>query len=360
MRINYSSIDLSKNGRPTCGMRQIPLALCGTLFMLSAVAAQPIVDNEPDLIGNTAMVAVVGGVLPSTSELSGQTVNSFHIGKYEVTWGEWKQVRDWAVANGYADLERIGTGGSDNHPVRLVNWYDAVKWCNAKSEKEGLNPVYLRSGQVYRQGEGPSDSRYDPNSQVLYVIDRDYLANGYRLPTDAEWEWAARGGVSSRGFIFSGSDDLNAVGWYKDNSSGAPAAFLNGRGTYPVGLKQPNELGIYDMSGNASEWVWDSLGDWRRVRGGAFHLLQELCEVGKRSADAAGYRDSDTYVKGGFRVARASTHAVLTLQKTGNLTNSFVDVPVTADMIGPDGKIDVGAMTNGNGFFRMIIEAVVK
>lgn len=253
---------------------------------------------------SASMVIVKGGVLPSSSELSGQNVNSFRIGKTEITWGEWKQVRDWAVTNGYADLNNIGTGGSDNHPVRLVNWYDAVKWCNAKSEKEGLQPVYLRSGQVYRQGEGPSDSPYDPNSPVIYVIDRDLLADGYRLPTDAEWEWAARGGVSSMGFTFSGSDDLNDVGWYKDNSSGAPAAFLDGRGTYPVRLKQPNELGIYDMSGNASEWVWDPLGDWRRVRGGAFHYLAEQCAVSTRSADAAGYRDSDTYVKGGFRVAR--------------------------------------------------------
>lgn len=251
----------------------------------------------------TAMVLVKGGVLPSSSELSGQSVNSFRIGKSEITWGEWRQVRDWAVTNGYADLSSIGTGGSDDHPVRLVNWYDAVKWCNAKSEKEGLKPVYLRSGQVYRVGEGPSDSPYDPNSPVLYVIDRDLLANGYRLPTDAEWEWAARGGISSRGFTYSGSDDLNDVGWFLGNSSGAPAAFLNGRGTYPVGLKQPNELGIYDMSGNASEWVWDPFGDWRRVRGGAFHNPQEQCAVSERSADAAAYRDSDTYVKGGFRVA---------------------------------------------------------
>ena len=270
-------------------MKKFHSALFAVLLTISATHAQP-------------MVVVKGGVLPSSSELSGQSVNSFRIGKTEITWGEFKQVREWAVANGYTDLSSIGTGGSDNHPVRLVNWYDAVKWCNAKSEKEGLKPVYYRNGQVYRQGEGPSDSPYDPNSQVIYVIDRDLIANGYRLPSDAEWEWAARGGVSSRGFIFSGSDDLNDVGWYKDNSSGAPAAFLDGRGTYPVGLKQPNELGIYDMSGNASEWVWDPLGNWRRVRGGAFHYLQEECAVNQRRADAAGYRVSDTYVKGGFRV----------------------------------------------------------
>ena len=98
------------------------------------------------------MVSVQGGTLPSSSQLAGQTVTTFQIGKYEVTWGEWKEVRDWAVANGYTDLVNVGAGSAGNHPVRNVSWYDVVKWCNAKSEKEGLVAVYSVNGTVYRSG----------------------------------------------------------------------------------------------------------------------------------------------------------------------------------------------------------------
>jgi formylglycine-generating enzyme required for sulfatase activity len=99
------------------------------------------------------MITVQGGALPSGSGLAGQTVPTFQIGKYEVTWGEWKAVRDWAVNNGYSDLANVGSGSGDDHPVREVSWYDVVKWCNARSEKEGLVPVYQVGGAVYKTGE---------------------------------------------------------------------------------------------------------------------------------------------------------------------------------------------------------------
>jgi hypothetical protein len=82
------------------------------------------------------MVPVLGGVLPQGSELAGQRVATFYIGRYEVTWDEWQEVRDWAVNNGYSDLSGVGASSGDNYPVRNVNWFDVVKWCNAKSEKE--------------------------------------------------------------------------------------------------------------------------------------------------------------------------------------------------------------------------------
>jgi hypothetical protein len=95
------------------------------------------------------MVRVEGGALPSGSGLAGQVVATFQIGKYEVTWGEWKTVRDWAVANGFS-FDNNGSGTTNFHPVADVSWYDVVKWCNAKSQMEGLAPVYSYNGTVLR------------------------------------------------------------------------------------------------------------------------------------------------------------------------------------------------------------------
>jgi formylglycine-generating enzyme required for sulfatase activity len=227
------------------------------------------------------MVVVQGGTLPSGSELAGQTVATFQIGKYEVTWGEWKVVRDWAVANnkGY-DLAGVGAGNGDNFPVTDVSWYDVVKWCNARSEKEGLTPVYKLNGATYKTGE------------VAPTLNAS--VNGYRLPSEKEWEWAARGGVSSKGFTYSGSNDANAVAW-TDNSS---------VGTKAVGTKAANELGIYDMSGNAREWCEDE-ADYsdRRFRSGSWY--DDVAN------SAVAYRDcnehpDDRDINCGFRLARSS------------------------------------------------------
>ena len=228
------------------------------------------------------MVTVAGGTLPSSSGLAGQVVAAFQIGKYEVTWGEWKTVRDWAVANnkGY-DLTGVGNGTASTHPVTKVSWYDVVKWSNARSEKEGLTPVYQVSGATYKTGA------------VAPTVNA--TANGYRLPSEKEWEWAARGGVQTHGYTYSGSNTISEVGWTNENSSD---------GTKAVGTKAANELGIYDMSGNVWEWCEDvAYTSNRRIRGGGWGNDGGLAAVAYR--DSADYPDG-RYGSVGFRLVRSS------------------------------------------------------
>jgi formylglycine-generating enzyme required for sulfatase activity len=223
------------------------------------------------------MVTVQGGTLPSGSTLAGQIVQTFDIARFEVTWEEWQTVRTYAIANGY-DLSGVGSGATSTHPVNSVNWYDVVKWCNAKSQKEGLTPVYTLNGTTYKTGQvSPTKST---------------SGNGYRLPSEKEWELAARGGVLSLSYTYSGSNDVNEVAWYQSNSSGV---------TKEVGCKAANELGIYDMSGNVTEWCEDVADpSYRRVRGGSRGSLPVNCTVSVRNN---GNPDSRG-VLFGFRLAR--------------------------------------------------------
>ncbi|MCX6200197.1 MAG: SUMF1/EgtB/PvdO family nonheme iron enzyme [Bacteroidetes bacterium] len=212
------------------------------------------------------------------------TVKSFYIGKTEVTFDDYDKYcldtkRDTVTARGM---------GRGKRPAITVSWNDAVAYCNWLSGKEKLSKCYTID-----------------STGVKYLD----TAKGYRLLTEAEWEFAARGGNKSKGTQYAGSTDLNETSWYKVNSNG---------GTMTVAQLKPNELGLYDITGNVWEWVWDFYSDsyykvsptdnpkgpetgaYRVMRGGAFYNFANYTRVFKRQNSYPNFMQNSV----GFRIAR--------------------------------------------------------
>lgn len=260
---------------------------------------QPSATPPPTEVYVPALVLVEAGAfhMGSADGLSDEQpvhavriTRSFYMGVCEVTFGEF----DRFCAETAHRRAEDGGRGRGALPLMNVDWYDAIAYCNWLSEREGLIPCY--SGK----GKGTAC---------------DFLASGYRLPTEAEWEFAACGGRLSGGFVYAGSDRADDVAWYTENSEDRPRT---------VGQKQPNELGLYDMSGNLFEWCWDWYGhdyyaaspeedptgpsapetpnpwDLVRVRrSGSWREKAECVRTAFRSFDMASYVGDN-----GFRVVR--------------------------------------------------------
>jgi len=255
---------------------------------------------------------------PHELPLHTNTLSAFYMDEIEVTKAKWDEVYDWAVTNGYS-FHNVGAGRSASHPVQTVNWYDCVKWANARSQFDGLTPCYTNAnGSVYTNGTFSGGCNWN--------------ANGYRLPTEAEWEKAARGGVANRRFPWSdtsrisharanyratgGEDycDSSGAGYHPDYDSGGQPY------TSPVGSFAPNGYGLYDMAGNIEEWCWDWYSDTyyasspgtdprgpasgtdRVSRGASWGGRANYCRVARRFADLP----RDEYYSVGFRLVRSA------------------------------------------------------
>jgi formylglycine-generating enzyme required for sulfatase activity len=173
------------------------------------------------------------------------SISSFYIGKYEVSQKEWKDIMK--TVTGWGNPSFFSLCGN-YCPVERVNWYAALVYCNLLSMDQGKNPVYKKNYDTNPDNWGsiPIPPKY--NDKNWDAITMDVSANGYRLPTEAEWEFAARGGLLSQGYPFAGGKFIDDIGWYYGNSL---------EKTHQIGQKSANELGIYDMTGNVWEWCWD-------------------------------------------------------------------------------------------------------
>ena len=295
-------------------MRNVQVAVNITLIVSFFFAGHQVSAEEPHLISpNIGKLVLVpdGQFQRDENSQNVSAVSSFYIAEFEVTSSQYARITSSGRTGGQAE-----TRGSSSRPVVNITWYDAIYFSNILSMAEKLAPVYSIGGETDpdKWGEVPTseDRRWDS-------VVANWEANGYRLPTEMEWRWAAMGAIigstrrtNETGYKFEySSEELGNTkfdsAWCATNSQGA---------SHTVGSKKPNRLGIYDMTGNAWEWNWDwygqvpvgqiadyrgpRTGNQRLLHGGSWRNNEDRCNNTFRLGHPANF----VYSNIGFRLVR--------------------------------------------------------
>jgi len=294
-------------------MKKTFFLLTGVLFILLFFGCPNVTGGGPPTI---KMVYVPAGSFQRDAEEGNISVitKPYYLGKYQITRQQFKDIMG-------TDPSSTGYSSGMDDPVQYVNWYHAIAFCNKLSLLEGLTPAYTVSGVSNWANLAfssiPTSSNTDWDGATC-----DFNASGYRLPTEMEWMWAAmgapadgqNGGINRTGYSkayagegYGTGTSIGNYAWYTSNSSSK---------THPVGGKLPNELGLYDMTGNVWEWCWDwhasyptgaqtdytgaGSGSNRVIRGGRWGFIASYCTVANRSYYHPYYQSYNI----GFRILR--------------------------------------------------------
>jgi len=302
---------VAKNKVLPCVFSLMCAAVCGLMITACKSGAAAAKSHEiPEMILIKGGTFTMGGLAEETNSFHDErprhevTLTSFYLSKYEITQQEWKDVMGENPSN--------FTG---NHlPVEKVNWYDALVFCNKLSVKNGLSPAYSILGSTNPSDWGNIPVYPDINAawDAVEIVNE---ANGYRMPTEAQWEYACRAGTttpfSTGENITTDQANYNGHYPYKGNPEGI---FLET--TVEVGSFKPNAWGLYDMHGNVWEWCWDwharyeedaqnnpegaVIGAYRVARGGSWNNNARFLRSAARGSSAPAFRESII----GLRIAR--------------------------------------------------------
>ncbi|MDR2897673.1 MAG: formylglycine-generating enzyme family protein [Spirochaetaceae bacterium] len=298
-----------------CGSTLLSNTLLSAVLAFAVMAvgcATKVVEIESEYAGTLVLIEAGTFDMGSPESEEGHTsdetlhkvrlTNDFYMGKYEITQGQYEALMGSNPSHFQVESRGYTAGEvQENRPVESVSWYDAIVFCNTLSMMEGLTPAYSKGGETDpgKWGAVPKKSDNEWNA-----ITCDFDASGYRLPTEAEWEYACRAGTDK---MYNTEDAINTIDWYRDNSN---------QMTHEVGLKTANAYGVCDMYGNVSEWCWDWFGELqgetqtnptgsptgagRIFRGGDWFTVAEYLRSADRNFNSAFFKDGDT----GFRVVR--------------------------------------------------------